>query len=101
MISLALNFNFDYISIGYTTKAADIQYIKDVLGPKGAHINVLAKIDNLESLHRFEELLRVADGIIIDRVELGLELPPEKMFLAQRWIINRTNNEGKPIFIQS
>ncbi len=101
LIGLAINHNFDFVSVGYTTRAADIQYVKDVLGPRGAHINVLAKIDNLESLHKFEELLAISDGIVLDRVELGLELPPEKMYLAQRFAIQRTNKEGKPIFIQS
>lgn len=56
--------------------------MKDVLGPANAHIQVFAKIDTLEALHNFEDLLSVADGVIINRVELGLELPPEKLMLA-------------------
>jgi len=50
----------------------------------------LGKIDTVESLHNFEELIQVVDGIIINRVELGLELQPEKLMLAQKWMIDRT-----------
>lgn len=42
----------------------------------------MAKIETLEALHNFEELLLAADGIILNRVDLGLELPPEKLMLA-------------------
>ena len=53
-----------------------------MLGPSGSHINILAKIDTVESLHNFEEIIKFADGVIINRIELGLELPPEKLMLA-------------------
>jgi pyruvate kinase len=62
---------------------------------------VLAKIDTVESLHNFEELIKSADGIIINRVEIALELPAEKLMLAQKWMIDRAVQEGKPVFIQS
>ena len=54
--------------------------MKDVLGANPQL--VYAKIDSIEALHNFEELVRYADGIIINRVELALELPPEKLMLA-------------------
>ena len=56
--------------------------MRNVLGPNGAHIQILAKINTVESLHNFEEIVKVADGIILNRAELGLELPPEKLMLA-------------------
>ena len=71
------------------------------MGPKGSSINILAKVDNLESLHKFEEILAGADGIIFDRLEVGLEVQPEKAFLAQRWVIERSNAAGKPVYIKS
>lgn len=69
------------------------------MGPAGTHVQVFAKIDTVESLHNFEELIKAADGIILNRVELGLELPAEKLMLAQKWMIDRTSQEGKPILI--
>jgi pyruvate kinase len=49
----------------------DISTVKDALGSAGAHIQLLAKIDTVESIHSFEELIKTADGIIINRVELS------------------------------
>ena len=69
------------------------------MGPNGAHIHIAAKIDTVESIHNFEEIIRAADAIIINRVELAVELPAEKLMLAQKWMIDRANQEGKPVFI--
>lgn len=91
--------DFDIVCLPYAIRRKDIQHVRDVLGPQGQHIQVYAKIDCIESLHNFEELVKAADGIIINRVELGLELPPEKLMLAQKWMIDRTSQEGKPILI--
>lgn len=46
-------------------------------------------------------MIKTADGIIINRVELGLEMHPEKLILAQKWMVDRATQEGKPIFVQS
>lgn len=59
----------------------------------------MAKIDTIEALHNFEDLIRIVDGIVVNRSELGLELPAEKMMLAQKWMVDRTNAEGKPVII--
>ena len=69
----------------------DITHVRNVLGPAGAHIQILAKINAVECLHNFEEIVKAADGIILNRAELGLELPPEKLMLAQKWMIDRTS----------
>lgn len=72
----------DFISVPYAIRKKDIQYVRDYLGPARSHIQVFAKIDTVESLHNFEELVKAADGIVIDRVELSVELPAEKLMLA-------------------
>ena len=72
----------DYIALPYAIRKRDITNVRDTLGPSGAHIQILAKIDTVESIHNFEELIKTADGIIINRVELGLEMHAEKLMLA-------------------
>jgi len=79
---LHLLIDVDFVCASFALKKGDIQYIRDVLGPKGAHIHVIAKIETLEAIHNFEEILKAADGIVINRVDLSLELPPEKLMLA-------------------
>ena len=82
LYSYAINNDFDYVCASYAMRAKDIQSIRDCLGPQGAHINIIAKIESLEALHNFEELLGASDAIMICRIDIGLELPPEKLMLA-------------------
>lgn len=89
----------DYIAIPYAVRKRDITFVRDTLGFAGSHIQLLAKIDTVESIHNFEELIKTADGVIINRVELGLEVNAEKMIIAQKWMVDRACQEGKPVFI--
>ena len=83
--NIKINFlplDFDFIVLPYALRKNDIQHIKDVLGPAGAHIHILAKVNTIEALRNFEELVQSADGIVLNRAELSLELPAEKLMLA-------------------
>lgn len=64
----------DYIAIPYALNKRDVSQVKDLLGYDGAHVQVLAKIDTVESIHHFEEIIKAADGIIINRNDLSLEM---------------------------
>lgn len=52
-------------------------------------------------MKNFEDLVKGADGIVLNRAELGLELSAEKLMLAQKWMIDKATSEGKPIFLES
>ena len=82
LIKLALGNNFDYVCASLNHRSKDIRYIRDVLGPKGENINVLVKIDNLDSLHNFKDLIQNADGAILCREDLNSEVPSEKLIFA-------------------
>jgi pyruvate kinase len=81
-MSLIAKQKCDYIAIPYAVRKRDITSVRETLGFAGAHIQLMAKIDTIESIHNFEELIKAADGIIINRVELGLEMHAEKLVLA-------------------
>jgi len=87
----------DIIAASFIRSAADVENIKDVLGPRGSHIKIISKIDNQEGLHNYNEILDESDGIMIARGNLGTEIPSEKVFLAQKWMINKANFAGKPV----
>ena len=97
LINFGLKEGIDMVAASFVRKASDIEYIRDVLGPKGTHIKIIAKIENLEGLENFEEILEASDGIMIARGDLGMSIPTEKVFMAQKYMIDRANIAGKPI----
>ena len=101
ILSIAIKNRFDYLIVPSVTSVKDLQEVKYALSDAGKNIGLIAKVDNLEAIHQFEGILKYSNGVIVLRNELGQELPPEKLMLAQKWMIQTANLAAVPIFLQS
>ncbi|KAE9612355.1 hypothetical protein Lal_00014170 [Lupinus albus] len=88
----------DFLSLSYTRHAEDVRQAREFLSKLGdlSQTQIFAKIENVEGLTHFDEILQEADGIILSRGNLGIDLPPEKGFLFQKSALNKCNMAGKP-----
>lgn len=90
----------DIISLSHTRSAEDVRELRAFLQSHGLpDTQIYAKIESSEGLDHFDEILQEADGIIISRGDLGIDLPPENVFMFQKIAIQKCNLEGKPVII--
>lgn len=97
ILDFGLPNGIDFIAASFVRKASDVDYIKDLLGASGSHIKIISKIENQEGLHNYDAILSASDAIMVARGDLGMEIPPEKVFIAQKWMIEKANIAGKPV----
>lgn len=89
--------SIDFLSLSYCRHAEDVKQARAYLASLGDlnQTQIFAKIENVEGLQHFDEILKEADGIILSRGNLGIDLPPEKVFLFQKAAMHKCNLAGK------
>jgi len=95
IVDLAKECDAEFIALSFTRNVQDVNNLKkQANGYKGA---IIAKIENSEGVDEFNEILDAADGIMVARGDLGVEIEPEKVPLVQKSIIRRCNQRGKTV----
>jgi pyruvate kinase len=96
-LTFCLEKGLDYVALSFVRSAADVIRLKELLHQDRADLKVIAKIEKPQAVNDFESILAVADGIMVARGDLGVELDPERVPLIQKRIIRLCNRAGKPV----
>lgn len=97
-IKFAVNHEFDYIAASFTRNADDIKQLrKELIRLNGSYIKIIAKIENSEGIANIDEIIKVADGIMIARGDLGVEIPLENIPIIQKKLIKKACDAGKHV----
>jgi pyruvate kinase len=97
IVNFGIPHKVHFVAASFVQSAADVKLIRDTLGEAGKGIKIISKIENQEGLINFDEIAEASDGIMVARGDLGMEIPPEKVFVAQKIMVAKCNILGKPV----
>jgi len=89
----------DYVALSFVKSATDIVKLKDIIKKQEKNTPVIAKIEKHEALQNIEKIMDVADGVMVARGDLGVEIPLEEVPIIQKMLVRRANALGKPVII--
>ena len=97
-IRFGLDNKINYISASFVRKAQDVLDIRELLKEKNMEdVQIFPKIESQEGIDNFEAIMEVADGLMVPRGDMGVEIPAENVPLVQKKMIRRCNEMGKPV----
>jgi len=96
-IAFALAQHCDYLALSFVRSAQDIRQLRDMMQELGQNAGVIAKIEMGEALENIEQIIKVCDGIMVARGDLGIETPAEEVPYHQKRIITLCNAAAKPV----
>jgi pyruvate kinase len=86
-----------YVAASFVRSGADVRQIRQVLEEQGAQISVIAKIETADGVRNLDEIVAAADGVMVARGDLGVEIPLQEVPIVQKRVIHTTVMNGKPV----
>ena len=97
-ILFGISQEFDFIAASFVRDAKAIKEIRQLLDENGGHdIGIIAKIENAEGVENIDSIIKAADGIMVARGDLGVEIPPSEVPYIQKMIIRKCNENYVPV----
>lgn len=96
-ILFAVRHELDFIAASFIRKAGDVEEIREILKEHNSPIHLISKIENQEALDNIDEIIRVSNGIMVARGDLGVQLAFEQIPLAQKRIIEKCIRQNRPV----
>ncbi len=87
----------DFVAVSFVRSVEDVLAVREILEDEGSDMEVIAKIENSLGLENLDDILEVADGLMVARGDLGVEVPAEEIPLIQKDMIRRANTLAKPV----
>ncbi len=98
-IQFGINQGIDFIAASFTRKAEDVISVRRVVEEAGANVKIIAKIESREGIKNIDSILEAADGLMVARGDLGVEIPVEEVPVYQKEMIRKCNLWGKPVIV--
>lgn len=90
IINFGIKYRVDFIAASFVRKGSDVSKLRQLLADNGGQqIKIICKIENQEGLENYQEILQLTDAIMVARGDLGMEIPPSKVFLVSslNWLL--------------
>jgi pyruvate kinase len=98
-ISFAIEQDLDFIALSFVRGVQDVLEVRKIVDDAGGHQRLIAKIENQEGVDNFDQILEAADGIMVARGDLGVEVAFQDLPVLQRDMVRRCAIAGKPIIV--
>lgn len=98
-LEFALEHNVDWIGLSFVRSPQDVTELKNIIAHRGAKAKVIAKIEKPEAVKSIDEIVKVTDGLMVARGDLGVEVPFQNVPLIQKMIIKKARLNAKPVIV--
>lgn len=98
-LRVGLESGVDFIALSFVTKAEDIRSLRRMIKNAGHDTEIIAKIERHEAIKNLDAIIREADGVMVARGDMGVEIPFEQVPIVQKDILRRANQAGKPVIV--
>ena len=96
-LEFGLKHGIDAVALSFVRTAADVTEVEKIIAAHGSDVPVIAKLEKPQAIDHLEEILEVADGVMVARGDLGVEMAPEKVPVIQKHVIRRAAAWRKPV----
>ena len=98
-LEFVLSEKIEWIGLSFVRKADDVRILKEIISKRNLHHKVIAKIEKPEAIKNIDEIIDVTDAIMVARGDLGVEVPPQKVPVYQKMIVNKCIIHARPVVI--
>ncbi|MDZ4751307.1 MAG: pyruvate kinase [Flavobacteriales bacterium] len=98
-LKFALDHNLDWVGLSFVRTAEDVRALKAIIEKSGKHTKVIAKIEKPEAIAEIDAIIKEADGVMVARGDLGVEVPMQTVPLLQKMIVRKCVHAAKPVIV--